>query len=84
MSGASSAQHQIARTQEFYDRWSEAFIDDYSTSFQAGFLNTPEHGEDPVWSAVDLARRAGVTAGDRILDAGCGVGGPSDRHCKSH
>lgn len=37
------------------------------------------HGLDAAVRATDreLARRAGVTAGSRVLDAGCGVGGSS-------
>lgn len=33
--------------------------------------------EDPVGSVLALADRAGIRDGDRILDAGCGVGGPA-------
>lgn len=43
------------------------------TTFQAGFLNsgTASH------SNVEHARRAGIAAGDLVLDAGCGVCGPA-------
>ena len=45
---------------------------------QAGFVKASEDGsEDPDSSSLMLARRAGVRDGDRVLDAGCGVGGPA-------
>ena len=33
--------------------------------------------EDPEQTVLGLARRAGIRDGDRVLDAGCGVGGPA-------
>ena len=63
---------------EFYDRWTKPFIDGFGTTFQAGFAKRVANGrEDPTDSSILLAERAGVARGDRILDAGCGVGGPA-------
>ena len=63
---------------EFYDRWTKPFIEGFGTTFQAGFAKrVPQGHEDPADSSVLLAERAGVSRGDRILDAGCGVGGPA-------
>jgi SAM-dependent methyltransferase len=62
----------------FYDRWTQPFIDGFGTTFQAGFAKrVPQGPEDPSDSSVLLAERAGVSRGNRILDAGCGVGGPA-------
>jgi cyclopropane fatty-acyl-phospholipid synthase-like methyltransferase len=45
---------------------------------QAGLAKpTSDAAEEPGSSARVLATRAGVGDGDRILDAGCGVGGPA-------
>jgi cyclopropane fatty-acyl-phospholipid synthase-like methyltransferase len=73
-----SADAQIERVQAFYDRWTPAFVAGYGTTLQAGFAKPDaDSPADPDASAVVLASRAGVRDGDRILDAGCGVGGPA-------
>jgi cyclopropane fatty-acyl-phospholipid synthase-like methyltransferase len=72
------ADAQRQRVQLFYDRWSPAFVRGFGTTFQAGFVKaSAESSEDPESSSLLLAQRAGVRDGDRILDAGCGVGGPA-------
>jgi cyclopropane fatty-acyl-phospholipid synthase-like methyltransferase len=64
--------------QLFYDRWSPVFVKGFGTTLQAGFVKaSAESSEDPDSSSQLLAERAGVREGDRILDAGCGVGGPA-------
>lgn len=65
-------------TAHFYDRWTELFQNGFGPVFQAGTIKTgqPPH-EDPEQSVVVLAERAGIEDGDRVLDAGCGVGGPA-------
>jgi SAM-dependent methyltransferase len=65
-------------TARFYDRWTELFLRGFGPVFQAGTLRTgePPH-EDPERSVLALAERAGIADGDRVLDAGCGVGGPA-------
>jgi cyclopropane fatty-acyl-phospholipid synthase-like methyltransferase len=69
---------QRARVESFYDRWTSSFVDAYGTTLQAGFAKAgPNDREDPNKSALLLASRAGLRDGDRILDAGCGVGGPA-------
>lgn len=63
---------------EFYDRWTSTFLEGFGTTFQAGFVKQDIKGrEDPADSSVYLAERAGVSPGDRVLDAGCGVCGPA-------
>lgn len=66
------------RTARFYDRWTELFQGGFGPVFQAGTLKTGDPPrEDPERSVIALAGRAGIADGDRILDAGCGVGGPA-------
>lgn len=62
---------------DLYDRLSPTFLKCAGPTFQAGLLRRPDGSEDPAWSNRALAQRAGVRDGDRILDAGCGVGGPA-------
>lgn len=59
----------------FYDEWSERLLRHAGTTFQSGLV-----GGDAVTaleSNLTLAEHAGLQAGDRVLDAGCGVGGPA-------
>jgi cyclopropane fatty-acyl-phospholipid synthase-like methyltransferase len=52
---------------------------------QAGFVKASADGsEDPDSSSLLLAQRAGVRDGDRVLDAGCGVGGPAIAIARAH
>ncbi len=60
-----------------YDRLSPTFLRCAGPTFQAGLVRRADGSEDPAWSNRALAERAGVRPGDRILDAGCGVGGPA-------
>lgn len=60
-----------------YDRLSPTFLRCAGSTFQAGLVRRPDGSEDPAFSNLALAERAGVRPGDRILDAGCGVGGPA-------
>ena len=84
MRGGSEADHR-RRVEEFYDHWSEPFIRGYGTTFQAGLLKESASAvEDPTASALLLARRAGIADGDRVLDAGCGVGGPAIAIAKAY
>jgi ubiquinone/menaquinone biosynthesis C-methylase UbiE len=75
---ARAVREAVARTAEFYDEWTERFVAGFGTTLQAGFLKAEETAkEDAAVSACLLAARAGVRDGDRLLDAGCGVGGPA-------
>jgi SAM-dependent methyltransferase len=65
-------------TARFYDRWTELFLRGFGPVLQAGILRTGEPPrEDPERSVLALAERAGIADGDRVLDAGCGIGGPA-------
>ncbi len=49
----------------------------YGTTFQGGFVHVPGKSIDSTTNNLDLALRAGIQAGHQVLDAGCGVCGPS-------
>ena len=62
----------------FYDHWTPVFVRYAGTTLQSGLAKSDPAGlEDAAASSVYLARRAGVRAGQVVLDAGCGVGGPA-------
>ncbi len=62
----------------FYDHWSPQFVASFGPTLQAGFLKEEEAApEDPETSTRLMAKRAGIRPGYRVLDAGCGVGGPA-------
>jgi len=62
----------------FYDRWTELFQRGFGSVLQAGMVKTGDPPqEDPRRSILALVERAGLQDGDRVLDAGCGVGGPA-------
>lgn len=60
-----------------YDRLSPTFLRCAGPTFQAGLVRREDGSEDPSFSNRALAERAGIRDGDRILDAGCGIGGPA-------
>jgi SAM-dependent methyltransferase len=62
----------------FYDRWTPVMVEAAGATLQGGLVKrSAEESVDPEMSSVYLAELAGVAPGDRILDAGCGVGGPA-------
>jgi SAM-dependent methyltransferase len=56
----------------YYDANCSLILRDVGATYQAALLPG-----DPALTVLGLAREAGVEAGMRILDAGCGVGGPA-------
>jgi cyclopropane fatty-acyl-phospholipid synthase-like methyltransferase len=69
---------QLEDVRRFYDHWSPQFLASFGPTFQAGFLKESEQApEDPETSTRLMAERAGIRPGWRVLDAGCGVGGPA-------
>lgn len=68
------AQREQARA--LYDRFSEVFLACAGDTFQAGLVKL-DGREAPRASNLHLAARAGVRPGCRVLDAGCGICGPS-------
>jgi SAM-dependent methyltransferase len=71
----------LARVRAYYSASLRAYLDDLGTTWQGGLLAEDDLGTpaalDPRRSNLRLARRAGVRAGLRVLDAGCGVCGPA-------
>ena len=49
----------------------------HGATFQAGFVNEPGQPTNSTANNLFLASRAGIKPGDRVLDAACGVCGPS-------
>jgi ubiquinone/menaquinone biosynthesis C-methylase UbiE len=49
----------------------------HGTTFQGGLMRTADTPSSPLANNLYLASRAGIAPGDRVLDAGCGVCGPS-------
>jgi cyclopropane fatty-acyl-phospholipid synthase-like methyltransferase len=69
---------QLDHVRRFYDHWSAQFLASFGPTFQAGFLKEEESApEDPDTSTLLMAERARIGPGQRVLDAGCGVGGPA-------
>jgi SAM-dependent methyltransferase len=63
---------------QFYNRWTPTLVEAAGTTLQGGLIKRAADATvDPDTSNVYLAELAGVAPGDRILDAGCGVGGPA-------
>jgi cyclopropane fatty-acyl-phospholipid synthase-like methyltransferase len=74
----SSLDNYLEDVRGFYDHWSPRFLAGFGHTFQAGFLKENEAApEDPETSTRLMAERAGIRPGYRVLDAGCGVGGPA-------
>lgn len=58
---------------DYYDAWSQRYLESFGDIFQAARAG---HDDDLISHVV---RAAGITDGMRLLDAGCGVCGPSIR-----
>lgn len=80
LADATHAQY-LERVRAYYSANLRAYLDDLGTTWQGGLLAEDDLGTpaalDPRRSNLRLARRAGVRAGLRVLDAGCGVCGPA-------
>ncbi len=74
---------QIGRARAFYDRYSATFLACAGDTFQAGLARVGEF-EEPRASNLYFAARAGIQSGQRVLDAGCGVCGPSIHIAAAH
>lgn len=70
---AESPQQYLGRVRAYYDDSQQAYLENLGVTWQAGRL-----GEGDVQASnLELARRAGLKPGERVLDAGCGVAGPA-------
>lgn len=72
------ARRDSQRAAAFYERWTQPFVETFGRTLQAGTLKGSATGaQDHERSALLLAERARLVDGERVLDAGCGVGGPA-------
>lgn len=62
--------------QEYWEETTRLYLP-LGTTFQGGLLRTSASSAAPLANNLYLASRAGIAPGDRVLDAGCGVCGPS-------
>lgn len=67
----------LDEVRDYYDTYAEAIKDSFSDTYQAYGLQGDGAAEGYASTNVFLASRMGVKAGDRLLDAGCGAGGPA-------
>jgi ubiquinone/menaquinone biosynthesis C-methylase UbiE len=70
-------QQQLERVRRYWNETNEMYLRHVGLTFQAGYLQEEGKEADPVTSNRMLAGLAGIRNGDRVLDAGCGVGGPA-------
>ncbi|MBT8207635.1 MAG: class I SAM-dependent methyltransferase [Acidimicrobiia bacterium] len=68
------------RIAEYYDRWSPLFLQSFGSVFQAGLVDRMS----PADSVVEMTSDVPFAAGDLILDAGCGIGGPAIALAQAH
>jgi 2-polyprenyl-3-methyl-5-hydroxy-6-metoxy-1,4-benzoquinol methylase len=60
----------VMSTAEYYDEYSDVYLSDYGSVFQAALF-----AEDPVEHCRVMMGRGMILPGHRVLDVGCGVGG---------
>lgn len=69
---------QLENVQRYYDEATPLYVQHLGTTFQAALLSSQEDPEARVRASnLALAAAAGIQPGDHVLDAGCGVCGPS-------
>ncbi|MBI5607455.1 MAG: methyltransferase domain-containing protein [Deltaproteobacteria bacterium] len=71
----------MSRVRALYDTWSPTFVACAGTTHQTVLLPV---GPTPTATNLELAKRAGVAAGEHWLDAGCGAGGPAGDIASAH
>jgi ubiquinone/menaquinone biosynthesis C-methylase UbiE len=77
-SSAEAAAFRLDEVRRFYDHWTPVLVEAAGTTLQAGLVKrSADDAVGPETSSGYLAGLAGVAPGDRVLDAGCGVGGPA-------
>jgi cyclopropane fatty-acyl-phospholipid synthase-like methyltransferase len=65
-----------ADVREYWEETTGLYLE-HGTTFQAGYIRGPDDRATARASNLYLASRAGIGPGQRVLDAGCGVCGPS-------
>lgn len=61
------------QVREYFDRSTPSIVRDVGTTYQAGILPHGSYRDSNLY----FAARAGIADGERVLDAGCGAGGPA-------
>ena len=72
------ARNTPSAVEQYYEDWTDRYIEDFGAYFQA--LQTP----DPADFMDYIAAVTGIRDGMRLLDAGCGVGGPAAALARKH
>lgn len=72
-----SPEEYVDEVRRYYAHQCDAYLEYVGTTWQSGLVRGPSGKVSVRDSNLWLAQRAGVRPGDRILDAGCGVCGPS-------
>ena len=72
-----TARTRVAAARAHYERHNGTIQAGFGATYQAGWLRGTDGTAASRDSNQALARRAGVAPGDRVLDAGCGRGGPA-------
>ena len=67
----------LERVRNYYDRMNPIVLKYVGTTYQASVLKADSECKSYRESNVYFGKRAGIEPGDRVLDAGCGVCGPS-------
>lgn len=67
----------LDEVRNYFDTYAEKIKDSFSDTYQAYRLQGEEADEGYESTNVFLASRMGIKPGDRLLDAGCGAGGPA-------
>ncbi|MCA1992793.1 MAG: class I SAM-dependent methyltransferase, partial [Coleofasciculus sp. S288] len=67
----------LEQVRSYYDRMNPLILKYVGTTYQTSLFVTDAEGNPYRSSNLDCAARSGIQSGDRILDAGCGVCGPS-------
>jgi cyclopropane fatty-acyl-phospholipid synthase-like methyltransferase len=66
----------VEAVQDYWEETTRLYLQ-HGTTFQGGLLRTSARAASPLANNLYLASRAGIAPGDHVLDAGCGVCGPS-------
>lgn len=65
-----------SEVKQYYEDWTQRYIESFGDTFQSRRVN------DPSIFADYLIQSAGIKNGMRLVDAGCGIGGPAIHLCK--
>lgn len=66
----------LEEVRDYYNTHAELIKTSFGNTYQAYLLADDSDGDNHSATNIFLASRAGIKPGDRVLDAGCGAGGP--------